>query len=151
MRAALRIAVLAGLLLFPVHAHAQQDASTTAPAKTVAAGAPTRVAPAVALQQMKAALRELAAAQEAYFADNGSYTTSLVALKLFPKKVRTGAIAQVIFAGGRGWSAMATHPQLRHRSCVIYVGSRSELPTIPTTMADLMPAVVEGDPACDPI
>jgi hypothetical protein len=150
MRAALRIAVLAGLLL-PVHVHAQRNASTATPATSVATGAPASVTPAAALEQMRASLRELAAAQEAYFADHGTYTTDLVALKLFPRKVRTGAMAQVIFAGGRGWSAMATHPELRHRSCVVYVGNRSELPSIPTTLADLMPAVVEGDPACDPI
>jgi hypothetical protein len=102
-----------------------------------------------AVAQMRAALRQLVTQEERYWMDHGTYTTDVAALGLYPPITKDGVWAQVIFAGGRGWTGMATHPAARGRSCVVYVGAPDELPRLPTTRAQKTTPDREGLPACD--
>jgi hypothetical protein len=104
-------------------------------------------------------------AQEGHYSDHGTYTTSMTALGRYesslamPKPTKPGAPAlpvrrdsvsvQIIFAGGRGWTGIASHWGLRGRSCVVYVGMPEELPKVPITRADRRTPAEEGVPACD--
>jgi hypothetical protein len=98
---------------------------------------------------MKAALRNLITTQEKYWYDHGSYTTDGVALGTHPAPKDQPVMVQVIFAGSRGWTGIATYRGLKGKSCVVYVGVETELPKIPATWADQTPAKGEGQPTCD--
>jgi hypothetical protein len=97
---------------------------------------------------MKAALRDLITAQEKYFNDHGTYTTDGSALGIYPAKSGQPFV-QVIFAGSRGWTGIATDRAWKGKSCVVYVGFEKELPGgVPKTMGGIV-AKAEGVPACD--
>jgi hypothetical protein len=98
---------------------------------------------------MKAALRDLIVAQEKYWNDHGTYTSDGRALGSYPLKGGQPMV-QVIFAGSRGWTGMATDRSLKGKSCVVYIGHENELPGgVPKTMAAGTPAQTEAVPACD--
>ena len=148
----LHLAATAAALTLPALLAAQGAAT---PAARPTDGVPSVVGGGIAadsaLAEMRAALRGLVTREEAHFAAHGTYTTDLAALGLYgpgaPK--RGAAMAQVIFAGGRGWSAVATHRGLRGKSCVLYVGPAAELPKLPATAADHREAIDEATPTCD--
>jgi pyruvate dehydrogenase E2 component (dihydrolipoamide acetyltransferase) len=165
------MATLGATAVAPALAHAQQpqpqgttNGSAPAAATTAAAAAPTApVNPAaeLAIKQMTAKLRTVLAAQEHHYSDHGTYTTSMTALGriesslALPKPTtativrRDSVSVQIIFAGGRGWTGIASHWGLRGRSCVVYVGMPEELPKLPMTRADRRTPTEEGVPACD--
>ena len=58
------------------------------------------------LASMKSDLRNLATAQESYFADNQTYTTSTVAVNFSPS---SGVTVTIPDAAGTKWTATATH------------------------------------------
>jgi hypothetical protein len=62
---------------------------------------------------------------------------------------RSGPVVAVIFAGGRGWTAVATDRSLPGRSCVLFVGDEDDLPRIPRTTADGFIPLEQGTPRCD--
>ena len=68
---------------------------------------------------MKSDLRNLVTAQESYFADQVSYTTSTAAINFTPS---TGVTVTVGTATGTGWNATASH-NATTKTCGIYVGS----------------------------
>ena len=121
--------------------------------------------PASTLTDMKVALHDLVVAEEKYFSEHGTYTTDGLALGVWPVKSRqqqgpsmdaTGdpqpskVSVQVIFAGSRGWTGMATDPSMKGKSCVVYIGSEKELPGgVPKTMAAGISAQTEAVPVCD--
>jgi hypothetical protein len=153
------LVALAGATLAPTLLRAQQQQGTSqtgaaAPGATTAAANP---AAEQALKQMRARLRDVLAAQEAHYSDNGTYTTSMTALGKYDptlapvnaNKRRDSVSVQVIFAGGRGWTGVASHWGLRGRSCVVYVGYPDELPKLPMTRTDRRTPTEEGVPACD--
>ena len=70
--------------------------------------------------QMKSDLKNLATAEEAYFYDSTSYTTSLVALNNF--RSSTGVTLTVSEGTPMGWSAQATHGQTT-RACYLFNGN----------------------------
>ncbi|HXO85244.1 MAG TPA: hypothetical protein VN803_06940 [Gemmatimonadales bacterium] len=115
------------------------------------------VAPAVLSAQsstrhaaLKHALRNLVVAQENYFANHGTYTTDVSALGLFRGgKPADSVWVQVVNAGGRSWNGRAIHMAANGKSCVIYVGFKTDLPSAPVTDADSLPAKNEGEPVCD--
>ena len=82
---------------------------------------------------MKADLRNLVTAEEAYFADSLKYTTNLGRLFVSSPGVTTPVIR---LTTGPGWSATVRH-EASDRSCVVFVG------TTPWP-----PATKEGQPAC---
>ena len=72
------------------------------------------------LAQMKSDLRNLATAEEAYFYDSTSYTTSLAALNNF--RSSTGVTLTVNEGTPMGWSATAVHGQTT-RACYLWNGT----------------------------
>ena len=84
---------------------------------------------------LKADLRNLATAEEAYFYDNSVYTSTVGALQY---NHSPGVVINITTASSVGWSASATHPAANPLTCALFVG--------PVTPA--VPAVVEGVTAC---
>ena len=72
------------------------------------------------LAQMKSDLKNLATAEEAYFYDSTSYTTSLAALNNF--RSSTGVTLTVNEGTPMGWSATAVHGQTT-RACYLFNGN----------------------------
>jgi hypothetical protein len=159
------LAFLAATAL-PTRAYAQQPQGTptAAPAATATPAASANPAADAAIKQMTAKLRTVLIAQEGHYTDHGTYTTSMTALGRYESslsipKTRAAAPAtpvrrdsvsvQVIFAGGRGWTGIASHWGLRGRSCVVYVGMAEELPKLPITRTDRRTPTEEGVPTCD--
>ena len=124
------------------------DAQAPAGGPTAAANAPT---PSADVKEMKAALRALVMKQEAFWSEHGSYTSDMSALGLYPRPASTSGTpaVQVIFAGSRGWTGMATQSSMKGASCVVFVGRPDELPRLPATMRSKVVPTVEGGPACD--
>jgi hypothetical protein len=168
LRQTLTTLALTAAALAPVAAHAQQQQGApqaTPPAASTTSTTPMNAAADLAIKQMTARLRTVLIAQEGHYSDHGTYTTSMTALGRYesslamPKPTKPGAPAlpvrrdsvsvQIIFAGGRGWTGIASHWGLRGRSCVVYVGMPEELPKVPITRADRRTPAEEGVPACD--
>ena len=84
---------------------------------------------------LRADLRNLVTAEEAYFYDNSTYTNSVPALNL---RVTTGVTITFGAATAGGWSARVTHPQAWPIQCAIFFGSA----------AAFAPATNEGLLAC---
>lgn len=156
------LAALAAAALAPMLAHAQQQQGSpppSAPAASTTAATPVNTAAEQAIKQMTNKLRNVLAAQEGHYSDHGTYTSSMTSLGrydsgLAPAKMNSprrgdSVSVQVIFAGGRGWTGIASHWGLRGRSCVVYVGIAEELPKLPITRADRRTPTEEGVPMCD--
>ncbi len=87
---------------------------------------------------LKSDLRNLAAAEEAYFADNLTYTNVLGNLDFNQSQGVTVTIAS---ASGTGWAATATHTGLpAGKNCALYYGTVASAPA---------PATREGVVACN--
>jgi hypothetical protein len=114
-------------------------------------GAPTLlVGQQTRLSTLKSALRNLVVAQENFFADHGTYTTDVSALGLYRRGGPRDSIwVQVVNAGGRSWNGRAIHQGAKLKSCVIYVGYKTDLASAPVTDADSTQAKNEGEPTCD--
>jgi hypothetical protein len=161
LRPTLTTLAAAAAVLAPTLAHAQQPQGTpqpSAPVATATVATPVNGAAEQAIKQMTSKLRNVLAAQEGHYSDHGTYTTSMTSLGrydsgLAPAKMnstrRDSVSIQVIFAGGRGWTGIASHWGLRGRSCVVYVGIAEELPKLPITRADRRTPTEEGVPICD--
>jgi hypothetical protein len=156
----LPLLAIAASTLLAASARAQQVAATaasTSPASPSSVHRAHRDAPALltredtvqAVKEMAASLRSLTIAQEQHYADHGTYTTDARALGTFRKNER--AYAHVIFAGGRGWTGMATFRGLKGKSCVSFVGDADAVVRLPTTQADRRTPKLtqEGQPVCD--
>lgn len=136
------------LLIIALAAASRLDAQVTTggQASAVAASASSSD-----VKDMKAALRTLVMKQEAFWSEHGSYTADMSALGLYPRPASaTGTPAvQVVFAGSRGWTGMATQSTMKGQSCVVFVGNPDELPKLPATMRSKKIPGVEGAPLCD--
>jgi type IV pilus assembly protein PilA len=84
---------------------------------------------------LRADLRNLVTAEEAYFYDNSTYTTSISALNI---RLTTGVTITFGTATAGGWSAKVTHPMAWPIQCAIFIGSAPAL----------APATSEGLMAC---
>jgi len=71
---------------------------------------------------MKSDLRNLASAEESYFYDSATYTTSVSALTTFSSS--RGVTITINQSTMGGWSATATHSSTL-RQCFLYVGNVS--------------------------
>ena len=71
------------------------------------------------IASMKSDLKNLATAEEAYFSDNQTYTTSLPAGTYNTSPSVTVSIGT---AGATGWSASATHPGTTKTCAITYGG-----------------------------
>jgi hypothetical protein len=120
-------------------ARAQSTAAPTASDSIPAASPPETIA------AMKLLLRNLVTAQEKYWYDHGKYAADIAALGAASASPGQ-AQAEVIAAGSSGWSAVARHPSLKGRTCIVYVGNGQSL----APAADQkLKAASEGTPACD--
>ena len=86
------------------------------------------------LASMKSDLRNLVTAQEAYFADNVTYASTVSNLSY---NYSAGVTVTISAATGQGWSATASHNSTT-KTCGIYVG----IATPPITGQG------EGEPKC---
>ncbi len=84
---------------------------------------------------LKSDLRNLMTAEEAYFYQNSSYTSSLSALNA---SMTQGVVVTFSAAGATGWAAKVTHPQAYPIECFAFMGAAG-----PNG-----PATVEGTIAC---
>lgn len=84
---------------------------------------------------LRADLRNLASAQEAYFYEHAFYSMDTVALK---HRASRGVVLTITGATGAGWSAIATHPQSYPLTCALFAG----------TIAPTPPATTEGVVTC---
>ncbi len=89
------------------------------------------------IASMKADLRNLATAQEAYLYDFSTYYTGAVPSSGFSYNVSQGVTIVLQSVTVAGWAATSTHIQST-QSCAIYVGSGGPL----------APATREGAPSC---
>jgi prepilin-type N-terminal cleavage/methylation domain-containing protein len=89
------------------------------------------------LAAMKSDLRNLATAQEGYFADNITYSTAFTTGQFQPS---AGVTVPTIATSTGGWSATSTHSQTT-KKCYIFGG---------TAFTSNGTATREGAPACDP-
>lgn len=84
---------------------------------------------------LKSDLRNLSAAQEAYFYDNDVYATASTSLQF---NTSPGVVLTITNATASGWSAKATHPASFPLTCAIFFGN----------VTPLAPATVEGLIGC---
>jgi prepilin-type N-terminal cleavage/methylation domain-containing protein len=84
---------------------------------------------------LKTDLRNLSSAQESYFFENHTYTTSARQLNM---QTSPGVVLTIVDATGSGWSAKATHPASFPLTCALFSGN----------VTALSPAVVEGQIGC---
>ena len=110
-----------------------------------------KISPDSAIRAMKTRLQDLVAAQEGHWLAHGSFTTDVASLGMHVTGLarRDSAAVSVIFAGGAGWSAVATHGSLVEKSCVIFVGAPVNLPRLPLTLHDKVRPEQTGVPVCD--
>ena len=106
-------------------------------------------APAAPMQQR---MRQLMAAEEAYYSDHGTYTTDLSALGLMGKRDSKDPQVwlRVFHAGGAGWIADAQGSNGMAGSCVAFVGDLSNFASVPTTQGKHLKPTEEGVITCDP-
>ncbi|MGH7718340.1 MAG: hypothetical protein ACREON_05790 [Gemmatimonadaceae bacterium] len=142
-------AVLALAMLAAPAARAQELAAARLASHT------DSVSSASAVGEMRARLRRLVSAQEAFLATHGAYTTDLAALGLVTAGghvPRDSIWLQVVHAGGRSWTARAMYrlrdPSAR-ASCVIFVGDPHNFPSRVATDRVGAYATDEGVPLCD--
>ena len=74
---------------------------------------------------LKADLRNLVTAQEAYMYDHSAYTTNLGSLNI---ALSSGVVVTWGVATAGGWSAKVTHPLSYPLECAVYIGSVPPLP-----------------------
>ena len=84
---------------------------------------------------MKADLRNLVTAQEAYFSEYVTYASTTTSLNY---NMSTGNSINLVSSSGQGWSATATNTGTTH-TCGIYIGNA----TPPIT------GQAEGQPVCN--
>jgi type II secretion system protein G len=88
------------------------------------------------IAEMKSDLRNILTAQETYFADNVTYTTSTTALNL---NVSPGATVTITTATAYGWVATASH-NATTKTCGIWYG---------VGMTPPIAGQNEGEPRCN--
>ena len=86
------------------------------------------------IASMKSDLRNLATAEESYFADNTTYTTSLTAVDGGESQ---GVTITITAATGSGWGATSGHNGTA-KTCGIFIGNQ----------AAVAPADTEGEVKC---
>jgi len=81
---------------------------------------------ASAFDQVRRSLRLLVAAEQGFYAENGTYSGDLDRLAFRPSG---GSQVKFLWITRRGWAASGTHPALPGRDCVVFVGVANAAPT----------------------
>jgi len=79
-----------------------------------------------AFEQIRRSLRRLVAAEQGFYAENGTYTEDQAALGFRPSGQTE---VKFLWLTSRGWAASGTHPGLPGRDCVVFVGDANAPPT----------------------
>ena len=106
----------------------------------------------VGMAQMNRRLRNLVVQEEQFYADNGTYSrdVSRLSARVAGDTASVNHVqVQILWAGKKGWNAIASHADAPGKSCTIYVGDREKFPIVPRTRAEGIEASMEGIPACD--
>lgn len=125
---------------FAITPHDVQDA----PRGTSSAASAT---PAASSADLREAIGRLTVAEERYYADHGTYTTDIAALRLWKP---SAVWFRVFHAGGGSWIGEARTLNEPARSCVAFVGELTDFPSVQATAATQLSPTEEGDPVCDP-
>jgi hypothetical protein len=103
-------------------ARSRRPAKPRSPAAREAATGPEADA---AFRDLSQTLRRLVAAEQGFYAENGTYSQDLERLGFRP----TGeSQVDFLWLGKEGWAARATHPALPGRDCVTYAGAGGAIP-----------------------
>jgi hypothetical protein len=95
-----------------------------------------------AFNQIRRSLRTLVAAEQGFYAENGTYSEDLARLGYRP----TGeSRIRFLWLTRKGWAASGTHPALPGRDCVTFVGAADA----PPTTLKLVRSGREGVVVCD--
>ena len=95
-----------------------------------------------AFAQIRRSLRVLVAAEQGFYAENGTYSEVLDRLGFRPAGETQ---IKFLWLTPKGWAASGTHPALPGRDCVVFVGAANAAPTtLRTTRSGR-----EGQVVCD--
>jgi hypothetical protein len=89
-------------------------------------GRPPAAIENAAFAEIRHTLRRLVAAEENFFAENGTYSGELSLIGLTPDKNTT---IRFLWLSRDGWAASGTHAALAGRDCVVFVGQAQAAPT----------------------
>lgn len=92
--------------------------------------------------QVRGTLRRLVAAEETFYAENGTYSEDLSLIGFTPAP---NTAVRFLWIGRDGWAASGTHSAMPGRDCVVFVGKSEEAPT---TLKYVRQGR-EGVPVCD--
>ncbi len=81
---------------------------------------------ASAFDQIRRSLRVLVAAEQGFYAENGTYSGDLDRLAFRPSGESQ---VKFLWVTRQGWAASGTHPALSGRDCVVFVGVANAAPT----------------------
>ncbi len=81
---------------------------------------------ASAFDQIRKSLRVLVAAEQGFYAENGTYSGDLDRLAFRPSGESQ---VKFLWVTRKGWAASGTHPALPGRDCVVFVGEANAAPT----------------------
>lgn len=99
-------------------------------------------AEAAGFEQIRRSLRRLAAVEQTFFAENGTYTEDYERLRFRPEGKTE---VRFLWLTREGWAATGVHPALPGRDCVIWIGRVNA----PPTSLRYVRSGREGVPACD--
>jgi hypothetical protein len=97
---------------------------------------------AVAFDQIRRSLRRLAAVEQTFYAENGTYTEDSERLRYRPEG---RAEVRFLWLTREGWAATGVHPAVPGRDCVIWIGRVNA----PPTSLKYVRSGREGVPTCD--
>ena len=118
-------------LSLPGRAETPVTDTASTPAKTVRrppekASPTSRQSDATSFAEIRRSLRQLVAAEESFFAENGTYTDDLSVVRFTPGK---NVSVRFLWLSRDGWAASGGHTALADKDCVIYVGKADSPPT----------------------
>jgi hypothetical protein len=117
--------VVTDLPAYSLLMHLQPPVPTLPPRRVLPPPPPPVLTPEQVVAAMRADLRELTIRQESVMHGTGRYETVLDHLGFVST---TGVRFALVNPTPEGWSAVATHPSLAKRSCVVYAGLIAERP-----------------------
>jgi hypothetical protein len=121
-----------------------------APPPAGGAAAPYDVLGDALIRDMRAALADMASAQERFRSVTGSYASEIRQLRRRAGlRVPSRILLQIESAASRSWSGRAAHPVLPDHSCVISVGPPGEAPRIATSLGTHRGDTSPGTIVCD--
>jgi hypothetical protein len=97
---------------------------------------------AAGFTEIRRSLRRLVTAEETFFAENGTYSDDLSAIRANPSR---DVSIRFLWLSKEGWAASGTHAALPDKDCVIFVG----LAKTPPTTLKYVRAGRLGVPVCD--